>query len=133
MCANGTLGPMTGDSEELRDLDRMLRSIPGARTERRTLGEVFESEIAWLVDAHRGRSPAAAILLRHAGFTFGQEDPSDASILDAPLDDAHARSAIAKVHWFASWEEATKRSAGIVRPDFEAAADAIVDGDLPAL
>jgi ankyrin repeat protein len=121
------------DSERLRDLDRKLRSIPGARTETRTLGEVFEREIAWLFDAHRTRSPAAAILLRHAGWRFGHQDPSDASILDSTLDEAHARNAIAKFHWFASHDDATKRAGEPVDPRFEAAADAIVDGDAPAL
>lgn len=124
---------MDGDSEKLRDLDRMLRSIPGARTEKRTLLEVFEREIAWLFDAHRARSPAAAILLRHAGWTFGQQDPSDASILDASLDDELAHNAMAKFHWFTSWEDATKSSDELVDPHFEAAADAIVDGDARAL
>jgi hypothetical protein len=105
---------------ELRDLDRMLRAIPGARTERRTVLGVFEREIAWLIDAHRARSPAAAILVRHAG---------DASVLDAPLDDERARNAIAKFHWFVSYDDAMKRAGEIVDPRFEAAADAIVDGD----
>ncbi len=124
---------MGRDCEALRDLDRMLRAIPGARTERRTVLEVFEREIAWLIDAHRARSPAAAILIRRAGFTFGQQDPSDTSILDASLDDAHARNAIAKFHWFASYDDAMKRAGELVEPHFEAAADAIVDGDAAAL
>jgi ankyrin repeat protein len=124
---------MATDSAALRELGRMLRAIPGARTERRTIVEVFEREIAWLVEAHRARSPAAAILLRHAGFTFGKPDPSDASILDAPLDDRQARNAIAKYHWFESWDAATKHAGNLVDPLFEAAADAIVDGDAPAL
>jgi hypothetical protein len=124
---------MGGDSEKLRALDRALRSIPGARTEERTLVEAFERETAWLVAAHRARSPAAAILIRHAGFTFGQQDPSDESILDTPLDDERARISIAKFHWFQSWEDAAKHFNEHVDPCFEAAADAIVDGDAAAL
>jgi hypothetical protein len=106
------------DSDTLRDLDRMLRAIPGARAERRTILEVFERESAWLIDAHRARSPAAAILIRHAGFTFGQPDPSDASILDASLADEHARDAIAKFHWFAGYADAVKRAGELVDPHF---------------
>jgi ankyrin repeat protein len=117
----------------LRDLDRMLRAIPGARSERRPLLEVFERETARLIDAHRARSPAAAVLLRHASFIFGQRDPSDAAILDAPLDGEGARHAIAKFHGFASYDDAVKRPGELVDPHFEAAADAIVDGDAPAL
>jgi ankyrin repeat protein len=124
---------MGRDSEALRDLDRMLRAIPGARAEARTILEVCERETAWLIDAHRARSPAAAILIRHAGFTFGQQDPNDAAILDASLDDERARNAIAKFHWFASYDDAVKRGGELVDPHFEAAADAIVDGDAPAL
>jgi ankyrin repeat protein len=124
---------MGRDSETLRELDRVLRAIPGARREKRTILEVFERENAWLIDAHRARSLAAAIVIRHAGFTFGQKDPSDASILDASLADEHARNAIAKFHWFASYDDAMKRAAELVEPLFEAAADAIVDGDAPTL
>jgi hypothetical protein len=124
---------MGRDSEALRDLDRMLRAIPGARAETRTILEVFEREMAWLIDAHGARSAAAAILIRHAGFTFGQQDPSDAAILDASLDDERARNAIAKFHWFASYDDAVRRAGELVDPHFEAAADAIVDGDAPAL
>src|SRR5580658_5505725 len=124
---------MDRDSEALRDLDRMLRAIPGARSERRTLLEVFEREIAWLIGSHHARSPAAAILIRHAGFTLGERSPSDASILDAGLPDEHAREAIAKFHGFASYEDAVKRADEYVEPDFEAAADAIVDGDASSL
>jgi ankyrin repeat protein len=124
---------MGRDSEALRDLDRALRAIPGARAETRTIPEVFERETAWLIDAHRARLPAAAILIRHAGFTFGQQDPSDAAILDASLGDERARNAIAKFHWFASYDDAVKRGGELVDPHFEAAADAIVDGDAPAL
>jgi hypothetical protein len=124
---------MGRDSEALRDLDSALRAIPGARAETRTILEVFERETAWLIDAHRARSPAAAILVRHAGFTFGQQDPSEAAILDASLDEERARNAIAKSHWFASYDDAVKRGGELVDPHFEAAADAIVDGDAPAL
>jgi len=95
--------------------------------------EVLERESAWLLEAHRARSAAAAILLRHAGWTFGKQDPTDEAILDAPLDDEHARRAIAKFHWFVGWEDACKQKGEIVDPRFEAAADAIVDGDAPAL
>ena len=124
---------MGREADALRNLDGMLRAISGARAERRTILEVFEREISWLVDAHRARSPAAAILIRHAGFTFAQPDPSDAAILDASLDDEHARNAIAKFHWFASYDDAMKRAGEFVEPHFEAAADAIVDGDAPTL
>jgi ankyrin repeat protein len=124
---------MDRDSEALRDLDRNLRSIPGARAERRSVVEVFEREGAWLVDAHHARSAAAAILIRHAGFTFGRQDPSDTVIFEASLDDEHARTAIAKFHWFASHDDAMVRAQQIVEPHFEAAADSIVDGDAPAL
>jgi hypothetical protein len=124
---------MGRDTEVLRTLDRMLRAIPGVRAESRTIVDVFEREIAWLIDAHRARSPEAAILIRHAGCAIGQQDPSDAAILDASLDQEHARDAIAKLHWFGSYDEAMRRAGELVEPHFEAAADAIVDGDAPAL
>jgi len=124
---------MARESETLHQLHRALRAISGARTEKRTIGEVLGRETAWLIDAHRARSPAAAILLRHAGWTFGQQDPSDASILDAPLDQKSARDAIAKFHGFASFDDGKLQAGQLVDPHFEAAADAIVDGDAPAL
>jgi hypothetical protein len=121
------------DAQALRDLDRAFRAIPGARTEARTILAVFEREIVWLLDAHRARAGAAAILLRLSGWTFGKQDPSDAAILDAPLEREHASRAIARFHSFEGWEEATNHAQDTVDPRFEAAADAIVDGDAPAL
>jgi len=124
---------MKGDSEKLRELDRGLRAITGARTESRTIREVFELELAWLLRAHRERSCAAAIMLRHAGWQFGKAAPTDASILDAALTEQQARSAVAKFHWFSSLEESAKHADAIVDPRFESAADAIVDGDAEKL
>lgn len=124
---------MTTESQTLHDLDRQLRAIPGARTETRSMADVFQREMAWLSDAHRARAPAAALVIRHARWKLGRPDNTDASIFADPLDAEHARHAIAKFHWFSSWEEAIAHGGEAVDPAFELAADAIVDGDAAAL
>jgi ankyrin repeat protein len=124
---------MATESQTLHDLDRRLRAIPGARTETRPLADVFEREIAWLLDAHRARVPAAALVIRQARWKLGRPDDRDAAIFGDVLDVEQARHAISRLHWFSSWEEAAQRAGDVVDPTFELAADAIVDGDAAAL
>ncbi|MCL2449181.1 MAG: hypothetical protein FWD17_09555, partial [Polyangiaceae bacterium] len=124
---------MTRESQTLYELDRQLRSIPGARTETRRMADVFEREVAWLLDAHRHRMVAAALVIRQARWKLGRPDDSDASIFGDALALDDARDAIAKFHCFSSWESAMDRSDDRVDPAFEAAADAIVDGNADAL
>jgi ankyrin repeat protein len=126
---------MGSESMTSYELDRSLRALPGARTERLTLGELFEREIAWLVSAHGERVPAAALVIRLGRWKIGRPEPddSDATIFDAALSLEEAREAIARFHWLLGWEEAAERAGEIVDPRFEAAADAIVDGDAASL
>jgi hypothetical protein len=87
---------MNEGAAELRELDRLLRALPGARSQVRPLREVLEQERAALA----GRASA---------------------------------DEIAKGHYFASWDAALAAGDTLVAPRFEAAADAIVDGDAATL
>ncbi len=100
----------------LRELDHFLRGLPGARTERRTLADVLEREVAALHEAQRAGRPEVVEALG-----------------SAELPVAELGQLVAKGHYFADWAAAMAAGATVVDPRFEAAADAIVDGDLTRL
>jgi hypothetical protein len=83
---------MSFDRDRTRELDRLLRALPGARSTARPLRLVLEQEVAAL-----------------AGSCSAEE--------------------VARGHYFKSWDAALAAGDTIVDPRFEAAADAIVDGD----
>jgi hypothetical protein len=78
-----------------------------------------------LVDAVARAEPGAIEVLRFAEV--------DARVQSARLDLETARLAVAKNHWYADWADALVHGHDTVDVRFEAAADAIHDGDLDIL
>jgi ankyrin repeat protein len=76
------------------------------------------------------RSLPLAEVLHHQVDAFLRADPRVVAML--PTKDGDARHVIAREHYFVDWNGAVA-CARFVDPRFEAAADAIVDGDLPLL
>jgi hypothetical protein len=119
----------------LREIDQLLRAVPGARDVRRSVPEVLEGEARALLEAHRAGLPAAAHLVRGDRCRPGKSGKSaqtDAEVLATELTLEGAREAIARWHNYPGWSQAAAET-GTVDPAFEAACDAIVAGDLGAL
>jgi plasmid stabilization system protein ParE len=74
-----------------------------------------------LVAAATRSDPRAGEILRFAGFEPGE------------LDVDTARLAIARDHWYADWADGMAHGSDLVDTRFEAAADAVHDGDLDQL
>jgi hypothetical protein len=121
-------------ADNLRELDRLIRALPDVRTKTLSLVDVLSREVTALVDGHRARVPAMAELLRlHAPWPREDRRRDDDQLLARPLSLADARAAIASMHRFASWDAVLAAGDRPVDPAFEAAADAVVAGDAPAL
>jgi hypothetical protein len=116
----------------LRDLDRFLQNVDGARTEELPLVELLEREARALLAAHRAGHPAAPCLIRGGEHRPGKSK-TDAELLAEPMSEEQARKRIAQFHWFRDWADATRNGQQLVNPRFEAACDAIVAGDAEAL
>jgi hypothetical protein len=119
-------------SAPLREIDRLLRGVPGARTERRTVIETLGLEAQALLEAHAAGRPIAAFLLRGDRFRPGKSAQTDDELLGAPLGLEAAQAAIARWHLFPGWP-AGEAAEAPVDPHFEAACDAVVDGDVASL
>lgn len=105
----------------------------------------YDAQAATLLAAWRAGDPGAVSRLRHALPRFLREDApwlprpmSDAEVLATPLDIDDARMATARAYDVADWpalvdlvETVQDRQSPIAR--FEAAVDALVEGDLAAL
>ena len=105
-------------------------TLPPVAAERDpSLRETLNHQVNALLDAHRQRHPEAAALLRGHGVRKG----SDEEIWSAELDLDTARRVVAGEHEFPDFSVAASRGEETVDRRFEAAIDAIVGGDLPAL
>jgi len=121
-------------SAALRDLDRVLRTLPGVRTTTLRLDAVLEREVAALSSGHRARLASMAELLRlHAPWPEERRRAGDDEIFGRPLSLEDARETVARLHRFATWADVLVVGDRPVDPDFEAAADAIVSGAAQAL
>jgi hypothetical protein len=116
----------------LRELDRFLQNVEGARTEAFSLIELLTRESRALLDAHHAGHPAAACLIR-GEYRPGRSTQSDAEVLAQPLTEKQAREVVARFHLFSGWPEVLGRAGELVDPRFEAACDAIVAGDAERL
>jgi len=130
MAAAGELGE---ESRTLREIDLLLRSVPGARTEALPLVRLLEREAKVLLEAQRTARLSAAYLIRRSKYRRGESDATDAEILAAALSEEGAFSCMVRWHWFADLAEMRPRATEIVDPHFEAACDAIVEGDADSL
>ncbi len=104
----------------------------------------YEAEAERLLDGHRHREPDAIRLIHACHPRFLDEripwlrkPLSQAEVADAPFDLDDARLAIARLHDFRDWA-AVVEFAGAVRGNgpvfrFEAAVEAVVDGDTDGL
>jgi len=121
------------ESRKLHRLHLLFQGLPDARGARRSLVEALEREVEALVDAHRAGLPAAATLLHMAGWQAGGPPEPEEALLAAELGVDGARLAIARWHRFASWDDVLRHADRAVDPAFEAAADAIVAGEVDTL
>ena len=87
-------------SDPLNLIDRLLRAVPGARTERMTLRELIEREAESLMAAHRAGRPEWAYLIRGDRYRPGKSPATDAELRAAPLTRGQARGSIVRFHWF---------------------------------
>jgi hypothetical protein len=109
-------------------LHLLFKSLPGVRSEALPLPEVLDREARALVAALRAGSRGARHVLestQQAAPTW-QQGRSDVASVAPKLEDA--RRAVARWHGFAEWADVARSSVN-VDPLFEAAADAIVEGD----
>jgi hypothetical protein len=125
---------LSSESRTLRAADQLLRNVPGARSERMRLDELLRREAEALLVAWQARRPEAAYLLRGDKYRGGADDPTDEAIFNgrAPSFD-EAFACMVRWHW---WDDAAAFAAhagAIVDPRFEAACDAIIDGDVDGL
>lgn len=118
-------------SEAMRDVARLLQSMPGARTETLSVAQLIEREASALLAAHARGEPAAAYLLADDPHRLHTSPASDAGRLEPSL--ARARAAISRWHWFEDEAQLAAHAHDRVDPRFEAACDAIVMGDTAAL
>jgi hypothetical protein len=119
--------------ENLRELDRLFRTLPDVRAKTLPLGDVLAYEVTALVDGHRRSLPAMAELLRLHGPWPHEQRVDDGQLFRRALSIEDARATIASLHRFATWADVLATADRPVEPGFEAAADAIVAGDAPAL
>ena len=129
--------PLDARLQQLHDLDLLLRSIPGARSSERALPEALRREVEALQEAHRSGVAGAALIVRSTrralpAWRQGESDePGVALGTELPLE--QAQRAIARWHGFVEWSQVALHAETTVDPHFEAAIDAIVDGDADAL
>lgn len=121
------------ESRTLREIDLLLRGVPGARTEALPLVRLLEREAKALLDAHRTAHPGAAYLIRGSKYRPGESEATDAEILAAALSEEQAFACMIRWHWFEDLSDMRPHATEIVDPQFEAACDAIVEGDAGAL
>ena len=121
------------ESRTLREIDLLLRGVPGARTEALPLVRLLEREAKVLLDAHRSARLGAAYLIRGSKYRHEESEATDAEILAAALSEDEAFTCIVRWHWFEDLSEMRPHATEIVDPHFEAACDAIVEGDADAL
>lgn len=105
----------------------------------------YEAQAATLLDAWRAGDPDAALFFRHRHPRFLRDDvpwlpkPLTADdILRTPLDADDARLAIARAYVFLDWASLATLVAAVLEPTspvarFEAAVEAVIDGDLRTL
>jgi hypothetical protein len=117
----------------LREIDFLLRGVPGARSEELPLLRLLEREATILLEAHRTANPSAGYLIRGSKYQPGRSEISDAEILAAALPEEKALACMVRWHWFEDLSEMRPHATEIVDPHFESACDAIVDGDVEAL
>jgi hypothetical protein len=91
--------------------------------------ETLDHQVAAVCAAHRRREAEVARLLRGHALAAGDDDAVFASEL--PVETA--RRLVAREHEFRDWADATAHGDDIVDPVFEAAVDAVINGDLAAL
>ncbi len=96
----------------LRDARPLLTGLPD--TDPVTVRDALEHQLALLA-----RDPNATALARTMGIALSSDDDR--------------RQLLAREHYFGTWDKALARGDQVVDRSFEAAADAIVDGDLATL
>lgn len=104
----------------------LLTEAPRTGASHPGLLEVLEHQAQLLLNASRQGHGDVAVLLRSHGLTAASAEPQSLS-LEA------ARTLVAREHGYADYAQATTHGASTVDVRFEAAADAIVAGDLAAL
>lgn len=121
------------EGKTLREIDLLLRGVPGARTEALPLARLLEREAKTLLDAHRTAHPGAAYLIRGSKYRPGKSEATDAEVLGAALSEEQAFASMVRWHWFEDLPDMQRHATEIVNPQFEMACDAIVEGDAGAL
>lgn len=119
------------ESRPLHELDLLFRSIPGAREARRPLLDGLEREVDALLAADASGAASAATLVRLADAVAGSG--GGGALAGGPLDRDRAREAIARWHRFGGWADVVRHADRAIDPGFEAAADAIVSGEVEVL
>src|SRR5215468_2186738 len=121
------------ESRTLRQIDRLLRAVPGARSDDLPLGDLVGREADAVVAAHRAGRPETAYLVRGDKYRPGKSAATDAEVLATAITQQSARESMARWHWYSGWSDIAPRGHQIVDHLFESACDAIVDGDADAL
>jgi hypothetical protein len=101
----------------------LVCSLPAGASAGVPLRAVLEHQVRAVIAAHRAGSAALAAL--RATYAIAASEP------ELPLETA--RDLVAREHRFASWEAALERGDEQVLRAFEAALDALVEGDVPSL
>jgi hypothetical protein len=125
------LTQLTEEGRVLHAIDQLLRAVPGVRRETLTLGELLDREAQALQMARAVGHPGAAYLIRGSKHRSGTT--TDAEVLAAPLEREGARACMARWHWFDDLDAVGPHALEFVDPRFEAACDAIVDGNAATL
>jgi len=125
-------------SRHLRELALRFQQLPDVRDRPMRLSELLERQANALREDHAaGRSYVASVLrfteTPRESWRSQASALTDNALLALGLSLQDAREAAARWHGFASWTDVLQNDHLTVDPRFEAAADAIVQGDIAAL
>src|SRR5689334_17501310 len=104
----------------------VLTDLPPGGESGVSMVEALDHQVNVLTRAHEKGHPDAAQLLR----SFGLASGSDEEILATRLLVERARELVAREHGFKDWAEVIRNGEVRIDARFEAAADAIIRGDL---
>jgi hypothetical protein len=125
-------------SRHLRDISLRFQQLPDVRDRPLRLSELFDRQASALHEDHAAGRPYVATVLRftetpRASWRSQASALTDNALLALGLTLDDARDAAARWHGFANWTDALENDHLTVDHRFEAAADAIVEGNVAAL
>ncbi len=121
----------TESQVKVRSVRDVLAQVSSCLQPTATIGELLEATAAALLDGHRQRHDVVAIVLRN--YQPGMARKTDAELFSLAFDQESARDLAARYFGFKSWADSHPSHSTTTDPDFEAAVDAVVTGDLATL